>query len=202
MKQDAATGESADPLVSAILEAVLDIVAQEGFEGATVRRVAARAGCSTGALQKRFATRTQLVHSAYEFMVTSAVQRIEATETHAADSLLQHQRSAAFETLPLDLVRRRETLVWTAFLLRAATDDTLGNLPRELDHVVQAALELELREAQTSGALRSTEDVKAIAAALVALVDGIAVRMLYTPQQEHPALLAALDVGLRALLPS
>lgn len=200
MKADVADDPTPDSFESAILEAVLDIVAQEGFEGATIRRVATRAGCSAGALQKRFATRTTLLHSAFELMVTSAVERLEATGAPASDSLLERQRLAALGTLPLDAVRRRETLVWTAYLLRAAIDDTLSDLPRQLDRAVQSVLEIELSEARSAGALGSDEDARALAAALLALVDGLAVRMLYTPEVEHPMLLAALDVGLRALL--
>ncbi len=200
MNAHVADDPTPDSFEAAILEAVLDIVAQDGFEGATIRRVATRAGCSAGAVQKRFATRTKLLHSAYELMVTSAVERLEATGAPASDSLLERQRLAALETLPLDAVRRRETLVWTAYLLRAAIDDTLSDLPRQLDEAVQSVLEAELGEARSAGALGSDEDARALAAALLALVDGLAVRMLYTPEVEHPLLLAALDVGLRALL--
>lgn len=184
----------------------MDIVAREGFEGATIRRVAAQAGCSAGAVQKRFATRSQLLLSAFEQVVDTALERIAVTGTtnDAADleALVEAQYLAALETLPLDPQRRREGLVWTSYLLRAATDDTLGDLPRRLDRAVREALASDLAVARASGVLRSKTDPHLLADALLALVDGIAMRMLYTPEIEHDALLAALDTGLHALLPS
>ncbi len=197
------TPNHADPLTAAILEAVGAIVAREGFEGATIRRVAAQAGCSAGAVQKRFATRSQLLRSTFELVVHSALERIAATETTAGvGTLHERQYRAALDTLPLDPDRRREGLVWTSYLLRAAVDDTLSALPRQLDRDVHETLVGELAAAQASGALRSETDPHLLTDALLALIDGIAVRMLYTPQAEHPTLLAALDAGLRALLPS
>lgn len=184
----------------------MDIVAREGFEGVTIRRVATRAGCSAGALQKRFATRSQLLRSAFELVVSSALERIaataitEATGSAGAATLLERHYLAALETLPLDEARRREGLVWTAYLLRAAIDDTLSDLPQHLDRAVHETLAGELADAQASGVLQSQTDPRLLADALLALVDGIAIRMLNTPASEHDTLLAALDAGLHALL--
>lgn len=184
----------------------MDVVAREGFEGATIRRVAAQAGCSAGAVQKRFATRSQLLRSAFEQVVDTALDRIAVTGTMTdaadVDALVEAQYLAALETLPLDPQRRREGLVWTSYLLRAATDDTLGDLPRRLDRAVRDALARDLAVARASGVLGATTDPHLLADALLALVDGIAMRMLYTPEIEHGALLAAMDAGLHALLPS
>lgn len=198
------TPNHADPLSTAILEAVVAIVAREGFEGATIRRVATQAGCSAGAVQKRFATRSILLRSSFEMVVQSALERIATTETTQAASaptLVERHYLAAVQTLPLDDERRREGLVWTSYLLRAAIDDTLSDLPRQLDHSLHEILAAELADAQASGALRSQTDPHLLTDALLALADGFAIRMLYTPEKEHQTLLAALDAGLHALLP-
>lgn len=184
------------------MPAVLAIVAREGFEGATIRRVAAEAGCSAGAVQKRFPSRSRLLRSACEHVVEVSLARIETTPVSDGATLFERQRLAASETLPLDAERRSEGLVWTSYLLRAAVDETLADLPRHLDLEIHNALTHELTDAQASGSLLTNTDPQALADALLALVDGIALRMLYTPTGEHPKLLASLDVGLHALLPS
>ncbi len=189
-----------DSLSVAILQAVVTIVAREGFEGATIRRVAAQAGCSAGAVQKRFPTRAKLLRAAFEVVVDSALERA-VTEPTGAGTLPERHYLAALETLPLDTIRRREGLVWTSYLLRAAIDDTLSDLPRQLDQAVHEILVDELANAQAAGVLRSRADPHPLADALLALIDGIAIRMLYTPAGEHPKLLTALDAGLHALLP-
>jgi AcrR family transcriptional regulator len=189
-----------DPLIAAILAAVLAVIARDGFEGATIRRVAAAAGCSAGAVQKRFPTRSLLLRSAFELVVVAVLHRIEAADAHGGGQLVERQWRAALETLPLNPARRSEGLVWTSYLLRAAVDDTLSDLPRQLDQAMHEALAGELAAAQAAGDLRSDADPPQLADALLALVDGIALRMLYTPTAGHDALLAALSAGLDALL--
>lgn len=192
-----------DHLSEKILAAVVSVVARDGFEGATIRRVAARAGCSAGAVQKRFATRTQLLRAAFEHVVSTVYERmsVEAQDCGTGlDTLLERQRLGALETLPLDSERREESLVWTSYLLRAAVDESLGDLPRRLDKAVHDALTEDLAAAQSRKELRSEVDPSVLADAVLALIDGIAIRMLYTPPAEHDTLLAAMDLGLKALL--
>lgn len=205
MERVAATTKptSHDRLTDPILDAVLAIVALEGFEGATICRVAAQAGCSPGAVQKRFPTRSQLLLAAFEHVVTTALQRIQVTtDDTGRDTLIARQRQAALHTLPLDAQRRIESLVWTSYLLRAAVDESLSDLPRLLDRAVHDALAGDLAAAQDKGTLSPRSNPAVLADALLALVDGTAIRMLYTPQDEHDALLDALDAGLNALLPN
>ena len=188
-----------DPLRSAILTAVVEIVAREGFEGATIRRIATQAGCSAGAVQKRFATRSDLLRAGFERVVATSLDRI-LESTAGESTLIERQRAAVLETLPLDPARRDETLVGMSYILRAAVDDGVADLPRHLDQAVHDGLAGDLAQEQALGRLPPETDVDATADALLALADGIALRMLYTPPAEHPALLQALDVGLRALL--
>ncbi len=208
MKDDTSYGSPdrpEDPLGAAILEAVATVLAREGFEGVTIRRVATEAGCSAGAVQKRFATRSHLLRSALEVVVDSAWRRIAATEASGPADVtpwVERHYLAALETLPLDPERRREGLVWTSYLLRAAIDDTLSDLPRELDGATRQGVASELADAQASGALRSEVDPRLLADALLALIDGMAIRMLYTPESEYEALLDALAAGIEALLPT
>lgn len=192
-------------LAEKILAAVVAIVARDGFEGATIRRVAARAGCSAGAVQKRFPTRSRLLRAAFEYVLATVLERIEASADESEGSgasLIERHRLAALHTLPLDAERRSESLVWTSYLLRAAVNESLSDLPRHLDRAVHNALADDLAAAHTNGTLRSEVNPAVLADAVLALIDGIAIRMLYTPPDEHDALLDALDTGLKALLPT
>lgn len=190
-----------DLLIEPILNAVSAIVARDGFEGATIRRVAAEAGCSAGAVQKRFASRSHLLRAAFERVVSSSLLRISnaSGDRHSGTEFAQ-QSAAARETLPLDTARRDEALVWTSYLLRAATDDALSDLPRHLDEAVHDELADGFAAAQQNGILRCDMSPGLLADAVLALIDGIALRMLYTSPSEHDSLLAALDAGLAVLL--
>ena len=87
------------------MQTVLSIVAREGFEGATIRRVAVESQCSAGAVQKRFATRSDLLRAAFEHVVHASLNRITAGEASDSTTLYERQRLAALETLPLDAER-------------------------------------------------------------------------------------------------
>ncbi|MEO5832751.1 MAG: TetR/AcrR family transcriptional regulator [Nakamurella sp.] len=207
MEDVASSGKQADQdeLAGRILAAVVAVIAEDGFEGATIRRVAARARCSAGAVQKRFATRTQLLRATFEHVVATVVERMRAAADGPGagdDTLVAQQRIAALQTLPLDDERRSESLVWISYLLRAAVDESLCDIPLNLDRAVRDALVHDLAAARAHGGLRSEANPAELADALLALVDGIAIRMLYTPPAEHAALVAALDLALEALLPT
>lgn len=49
-----------------LLEAAISVIAQDGFAGASVRKVAGRAGCSTGAVTYYFANREEMMAAVIE----------------------------------------------------------------------------------------------------------------------------------------
>lgn len=53
---------------SRILEAIVDVIADEGIERASVRAVAQRAGVSIGAVQHHFRTKAQMLEGAMSFL--------------------------------------------------------------------------------------------------------------------------------------
>ena len=71
------------------------LIAEAGLEGATIRRVAAAAGCSTAVVTHYFATKNDMLLAAYR---------------HLAD-LAQTRFDAAAAERPLDLVNCLETLL-------------------------------------------------------------------------------------------
>ena len=101
------------------------MIAAEGLEGVTMRKIATEAGCTTGRLTHYFADREALIlaslRASYDVTGDRARQTI-ARNTSAQEKLLQFVE----EMLPADEERLREWKVWIAFWSAATVDPTLA----------------------------------------------------------------------------
>jgi AcrR family transcriptional regulator len=150
------------------------VVMREGIEAASVRRVAAEAGWSTGSLRHYFETRSQLLAFAMELVVQRVTERVAAFGPEPDPRRLLEQ------ALPLDDERRAEMQVWLAFTTQALVDPGL----RDLRDGAHAALrDLCRRAVEQEGAA----DPGAAAEQLHALVDGLALHAVLAPAVTTPA---------------
>jgi AcrR family transcriptional regulator len=173
--------------------ALLRLVAERGLDEVSVRTVAAATGRSPGAVQKYFRTKEEMLTFAAEL----AGERIERrmAEVNTALPLRQALRELILTTLPVDAERRAEATAQLAFAVHAAHHPRLAAIRRQVDQDVRQALAAWLESAGHG------TRAAAVADSVIALSDGLALRMLYSPQeQEH--LLTVLDQALDALVPS
>ena len=175
-----------------LADAVWRVVMRDGIEAASVRRVAAEAGWSTGSLRHYFDSQSALLAFTMELVIDRVTRRVEAvsdtgTPREVAERALQ-------EVMPLDDLRRAEMQVWLAFTARSFVDPGLRAL-RDRAHVGVRAL--------CEGAARLIGASPLDAQRLHALVDGLALHAVLdpattTPQRQRALLAAELD----ALQPS
>jgi AcrR family transcriptional regulator len=174
--------------------ALLELAAERGLDEVSVRTVAAASGRSAGAVQKYFSTKEEMLAFAAEL----AGERIERRMAEVSTTLPQRQalRELVLTTLPLDAERRADATAQLAFAVHAAHHPRLAAIRRQVDQDVRQALVTWL-ESTGHGT-----HAGAVADAVIALSDGLALRMLYaSPEQEHEPLLRALDRALDALVP-
>lgn len=172
--------------------ALLQLVYERGLEEVSVRTVAAATGRSPGAVQKYFRTKDEMLTFAAELAGERVERRMAGVDT--ALPLRQALRELILTTLPVDAERRAEATAQLAFAVRSAHHPGLAAIRRRVDQDVRQAL---------AGWLESAghkDHAAAVADAVIALSDGLALRMLYTPQ-EHEHLLTVLDRALDALIP-
>ncbi len=162
-------------------DAVWRLAAREGLEAVTVRRVAEEAGWSTGALVHYFENKEDLLLFAFR-TVADRVGRRLAAATERASAPLELARSQLLEGLPLDREREAEVRVWFAFLGLALTRPALARAQRLTYRAWRGRVADLLSEAQKRGELRADVDCGAEAAALVALVDGLAIQATFEPR--------------------
>ena len=100
------------------------VIAREGLDAASVRRVAAEAGNSTTVVTHYFADKQALLVAAVEDAYRAVAARMAA---HSGDGSggLTTLRAVLLETLPLDAERTAESRMWMAFWSMAVTQPAL-----------------------------------------------------------------------------
>jgi AcrR family transcriptional regulator len=161
--------------------AVWSIASRDGLEAVTVRRVAEEAGWSTGALVHYFEAKEELLLFAFRTVADRVGRRLAQAEERTSEPL-ELARAQLVEGLPLDSERRAEVRVWFAFLGLALTRPALARAQRVTYRAWRDRIAGRLRAAQERGDLRAEVDCAAEAAALVALVDGLAIQATFEPR--------------------
>lgn len=176
--------------------AVWRLASRDGLDAVTIRGVAAEAGWSTGALHHYFADKEQLLLFAFQTVADRVGRRVAAAREASGDPL-ELARALLAIGLPLDEARRDETRVWFAFLGLALTRPPLARAQRLAYQAWRRIVADALRDAQEKGDVEEDVDVEREAAALVAIVDGLAVQASFDPGCLDVALVDERLAGLR-----
>jgi TetR/AcrR family transcriptional repressor of bet genes len=179
--------------------AVWSIASREGLEAVTVRRVAEEAGCSTGALVHYFETKEELLLFAFRTVADRVGRRLAEAEERTSEPL-ELVRAQLVEGLPLDRERQAEVRVWFALLGLALTRPALARAQRVTYRAWRDRVAGWLGDAQERGDIRPDVDPAAEAAALVGLIDGLAIQATFEPRALSPQRqLQMVDAQLAAL---
>lgn len=171
----------------AILDRAVEVFADRGVDGTSLRRIAASLGISHSALLHYFSSREELLVAVFE---RSEIRRRGAPAGTALDTLV---RAAEDNVHQPGMVQLYSVLV-------AASLEGEDGVAREFFTArfarVRAELEARLREEQARGRVRPDVDPAAIAALLVAASDGLQIQWLLEPSVELRQTLEALSALL------
>jgi AcrR family transcriptional regulator len=151
------------------------VVTREGIEAASLRRVAAEAGWSTGSLRHYFGTHSELLSFAMELVVQRVTGRV--ARLWPSDDPRETAQRLLEEVLPLDAERHAEMQVWLAFTARSLVEPELREL-RDRAHAGLRGLCATAVELLGGGA--------ADAERVHALIDGLALHAVLDPQTTTP----------------
>lgn len=158
----------------AIIQAVWILIAGGGIEHVTFRRVAEQAGVSVGRIQHHFGTRDKLVLAACTEMIDRAHDRYE-TLPDDPEARLQH---ILLHSIPDSDRAKFGASVWHVYLSKSAADEEIARLLAETKRgTEEEVLRLLVRPGgRFDGA--SESDARRTARVLLALADGLTVRVL------------------------
>jgi TetR/AcrR family transcriptional regulator, transcriptional repressor of bet genes len=161
--------------------AVWRLASRDGLDAVTIRSVSAEAGWSTGALHHYFSDKEELLLFAFKTVADRVGRRVATARAESAGPL-ELARALLAIGLPLDEERRDETRLWFAFLGLALTRPPLARAQRLAYEAWRRIVADALRDAREQGEIDEDVDVEREAAALVALVDGLAVQASFDPE--------------------
>jgi TetR/AcrR family transcriptional regulator, transcriptional repressor of bet genes len=178
--------------------AVWRLASRDGLDAVTIRGVAAEAGWSTGALHHYFSDKEELLLFAFQTVADRVGRRVASAREESSEPL-ELARALLAIGLPLDEERRDETRVWFAFLGLALTRPPLARAQRLAYQAWRRIVADALRDAREQGEIGADVDVEREAAALVAIVDGLAVQASFDPGCLDVELVDERLAGLRSL---
>jgi AcrR family transcriptional regulator len=183
-----------------IIAKVWRLIADEGNDAVTTRRIAEVTGFSNGLLRYYFPGKDSVITEAYRFVV-------EATDIRAAltsgERGLAGVRTLACEILPLDDVRRAEARVALAFWQRALTRDDEAALFAASFGSWRDYFSARLAEAASDGEIAAGTDIPAVTDELQNLLMGAQITAAFnTPEGDAARLTALLDRFLARFSPS
>jgi AcrR family transcriptional regulator len=182
-----------------IVDAMRRSVAARGAAGSTFDQVAREAGVSRGLLHYHFGTKERLLAEVVRRDSQIRLERLgseldaAATVAEVLDVLVRSledlvERDPGFVALMFELFtsgRRNPEIAAEFAALQRATRTHVAEL---------------LAARQSEGVIRLADGPEAVAAVLLSLADGLALRLLGEPDHDHRATVAAATAAARALI--
>ncbi|WP_166973477.1 TetR/AcrR family transcriptional regulator [Brevibacterium atlanticum] len=180
----------------AIADALFAIVLKQGFAKVSLRAIAEEAGLAIGSIRHYFTTAEGIVRFALDTLVARVGARLEDrlasllprldAGSLSGDAAKEATVDLLAELLPLDEVRRQESVVWLAFEETARTDPALTDV---FETSVRGSRKLMARTLESMSrrkVLRRDLDLDLEVDALAALVDGLTLRSTLHPEVLPP----------------
>ena len=165
-------------------EAVIRLVACEGLEGLTMRAVASEAGLSYGSLFHYFDSKDDLLMHAVRYSTSQQSRRVN--EFSIRYSGLKALEYLLCDDALVDEASREDSLVWLAFLYKAALKESFADMHADLISGWLGRIEALLLEAGEAGEVRDDFDPYFEAMALWVYSAGIGQQGLLHPVMFPP----------------
>lgn len=165
---------------SELIQATWEVIASEGLEAVTMRRVAEFAGCTTGRITHHFDNRDDLLVAALRTAHHAAGERMRVAASGSSNPT-NRLTAVALQALPLDATRVREWRLWLAFWNSAVNDRRLANENAQRYREWHALVERLLTPILAKG------EVSQEARTLIALIDGLGLNGVLQPTKPNRA---------------
>ena len=160
---------------AALLEAAVEVIAEQGVAGATHRSIAARAGMSTSTTSYFFASLDDLVAAALQVVGDRIVARVDAVTAQVTEADLGPRESIDRFVDAVLAEPERDTVTQFEIYLECARRPQL----QATAHQIMASIE---RGAEASLRALGIADAEARAPMVVALLDGLALHRHARPR--------------------
>jgi AcrR family transcriptional regulator len=167
-----------------LVDAAWRVIQRDGVEGASVREIAAEAGCSPGSLRYYFPAQADLIAFAMALVAERVHARVAALQP--GDDVSASVLEALEQVLPLDEERRMEMEIWLAFSARAQVDPALRPQRDETYAALRRFVRTGIDALADAGLMHPGLSREAETRRLHALVDGLALHGVTSPTEMTP----------------
>ncbi|MDW3218223.1 MAG: TetR/AcrR family transcriptional regulator [Acidimicrobiales bacterium] len=165
-----------------IADAAITVIARDGLDALSIRRVASEAGVAIGTVQHHYPTRADLVVATLER--TARRQQARAMGVPRSTTLFDTLTERLLTLLPHDEDSRQEAIAWVALAAAAARDPIVGPIQRRIVSESIHGIAALLTQAINAEELPSVSDPIELAQRLDVIVDGY---LLHTTAQHLTA---------------
>lgn len=180
---------NADDRRELVADAVFDVIQGQGIAQASLRNVASRAGLALGSVRHYFENQAELMEFAFrvnsERIHLRALDRLEELEQSPlpqdGSGLVEKCAVVLEELLPLDPQRSAEAVVHMEFMLAARTGAALQDAAQDDYRATGAVVGRVVLQLLESGLMAGSPEPVDEAERLIAVLDGLSVRMVLQP---------------------
>lgn len=180
-----------------LLTAAAQLFSQHGYEQTSLDQVAATAGFTKGAVYSNFASKDDLFLDLMDSHIELRVRQVQEALARSADAA-STGRVVGDEVTAALAEDRQWQLLFLDYVLRAARDPAVQERLVEHRHRVRSLITQAVREVMGERTARGGLDAEAVASAILALSNGLAIEQIASPGTVPDDLLGRL---LQALQP-
>lgn len=167
-----------------VAEAAWNIIRKEGVEKASIRRVAAEAGMSSGALRHYFSTQDEMLLFIMNYYLEEGKKRSQNKEW--SENPVQAVEEVLLELVPIDEEKKIETSVWWILALRSLTSDTIKDKKDEMTDGTYELANSMIEILALKGVLSDSMNAELEKSRLTALIEGLSIHALLRPDVYSP----------------
>lgn len=166
-----------------VTEAAWRVIIREGLDRASMRAIAQELGSTTGVVTHYFRDKDELMLFALERVFENLFRDMEASKK--LQSGIGRLEEMIFAALPFEPSGVQGWQVWVAFLGYAIGREKLLQEHQKRYNLLRQIICQELADLQVAKLIRNGVDLTLEANALIALVDGIGMGCVISPEQFH-----------------
>ncbi|UCD78193.1 MAG: TetR family transcriptional regulator C-terminal domain-containing protein [Desulfobacterales bacterium] len=169
-----------------LIDTTVDVIAKDGFSGVTMAKVAERAGLSRGICNFHFQTKEQLLLETLKALYQEFESAWQGAIAEAGSLPFEQIRSLIKTNLEPPVADAKKIAVWLAYWGETPSRATYLKICQARDIAWEKAVEAILRQMSKTGFTSHGMSLAKIAQTLTAMMDGIWVEYLLSPDRLSP----------------